>query len=136
MKSLTEGLETAGDQADLTPLIDCVFLLLLFFIVTAVFVEETNLFKVELPRAAQAEVRRVTDVVVVAVSRSGEFALERSYVTDDQFYARLKQINDRAPIETLIIKGDRRCPYEKVVLAMDVAQALDIGEISLAVEAE
>ena len=136
MKQLTEQLEVDNDRADLTPLIDCVFLLLLFFIVTAVFVEESNLFKVDLPRAAHAELREIKDVVVVLVSRSGQFALGQDYVPDDQLWSRLNEVHQVTPIRTLIIKGDRDCPYQKVVMAMDVAQALNIEEISLAVEEE
>lgn len=134
MKGLTEQLEVENDRADLTPLIDCVFLLLLFFVVTAVFVEESNLFRVELPKAAHAELREIKDVVVVLVSRSGQFSVGRALVADGELWPILNEMHTAAPIKTLIIKGDRQCPYQKVVMAMDVAQALEIPEISLAVE--
>ena len=136
MKGLTDQLDVGDDRADLTPLIDCVFLLLLFFVVTAVFVEESSLFQVELPKAAHAELREIKDVVVVSVAQGGQFSVGQDYVADDQLWSTLKAIDDRAPIRTLIIKGDRRCPYDKVVMAMDVAHALDVPEISLAVEEE
>ena len=134
MKGLTDQLDVGNDRADLTPLIDCVFLLLLFFVVTAVFVEESHLFKVDLPKAAHAELRELKDVVVVMVSKSGHFSVGKSYVPDEQLWDNLSTLHRKAPIKTLIIKGDRRCPYEKVVMAMDVAQALDVDEITLAVE--
>ena len=57
MKGLTDQLGEGSDQADLTPMIDCVFLLLLFFIVTSSLSEETNLFKIEMPKAAHSEIR-------------------------------------------------------------------------------
>jgi len=136
MKRLTEKLQAADDRADLTPLIDCVFLLLLFFIVTAVFVEESNLFEINLPVAAHAEVRRLEEVVVVGVSKAGRLSVGESFVSDDQLWAHLDALNSETPIQTLIIQGDRECPYEKVVMAMDVAQALGVDEITLAVERE
>jgi biopolymer transport protein ExbD len=135
MKSLTEQLDVGGDQADLTPLIDCVFLLLLFFIVTAVFVEETNLFQVELAEAEQSEVRRLEDVVVVWVSEDGRYALEQEYVPDDRLWPRLKALHERSPIQTLVIKGDRRSPLEKTVHLFDIARALGVPEVLPAVDA-
>ena len=136
MKALTEQLQLGDDRADLTPLIDCVFLLLLFFIVTAVFVEESYLFKVDLPKAANAELRELKDVVVVTISPGGRFSLGKSYVPDNQLWDNLSALHREKPIRTFIIKGDRQCPYEKVVMAMDMAQALNVGEVTLAVQLE
>jgi len=136
MKRLTEQLDAPDDRADLTPLIDCVFLLLLFFIVTAVFVEESHLFEIDLPKADHAELRRLNEVVIVGISKGGRYSVGESFVSDDQLYAYLDGLNAEAPIKTLIVQGDRECPYEKVVMAMDVAHALNVPEITLAVERE
>lgn len=134
MKSLTEQVESGGDQPDLTPMIDCVFLLLLFFVVTAVFAEESNLFKVELPKAARAEVREPKDVLVVLISRDGQYSVKEKLVAEDQLWTQLAEIHRQEPIKTLIIKGDRLCPYEKVIAAMDMAQNLQISEVTFAVQ--
>ncbi len=136
IKSLTESLESGDDKADLTPLIDCVFLLLLFFIVTSTFSEETTLFEIKIPKAKHAEVKKVKDVVSVAISKNGQLSLGNEYVPDDQLYTKLSSLHKTTPITTFIIKGDKDCPYEKVIMAMDIAQALDIDEISLAVGGE
>jgi len=134
VKGLTEQLEAASDRPDLTPLIDCVFLLLLFFVVTAVFVEESNLFRIELPKAERPELREVKDVTVVTISRGGQFAIGQQFVAEDQLWNHLSALHAERPIRTLIIKGDRNSPYEKVILATDMARALDVPEISWAVE--
>jgi len=135
MKSVTEQLNQSDDQADLTPLIDCVFLLLLFFIVTAVFVEETNLFQIELPEAERSEVRQLKDVVVVWISRDGRYSLDQQYVPADELWSRLKAMDDAKPIQTLVIKGDRQSPLEKTVHLFEIAKALGVPEILPAVEA-
>jgi biopolymer transport protein ExbD len=134
MKALTEQLSAGDDRADMTPLIDCVFLLLLFFVVTAVFVEETNLFKIELAQAPHSQVREVKDATVVWVSKGGQFAMGQAYVPDNQLWDRLSELHRREPIKLLVIKGDRGSPLEKAVMAWDMALALDVGEIALAVE--
>jgi len=136
MKSLTEQLGIGDDRPDLTPLIDCVFLLLLFFVVTAVFAEETNLFRIELAPAPHSEVVEVKDAVVVWISKTGRYAMGESYVPDDQLWTRLSGMNETSPIKTLVIKGDRGSPLEKAVTAWDMALALGIEQVTLAVSDE
>lgn len=132
MKGLSENLEDMDDRADLVPLIDCVFLVLLFYVVAATFSEDT-LFQVELPRAKDVEVRALDDTVTLSVSREGQYALGATPVADEQVYPQLLARQQERPIRTLVIRGDRGCPYEKIVAALDVAQALKIGEFSLVV---
>lgn len=134
MKKLTEELGVGDDRADLTPLIDCVFLLLLFFVVTAVFVEESNLFKIELEKAEHSEVRQLEDVVTVWISREGQYAMDQAYVPDDDLWPRLKSLHDKTPIKTLVIKGDKASPLGKMLVVMDMAKALGVTEILPAVE--
>jgi biopolymer transport protein ExbD len=134
MKGLTEQLGVGDDRADLTPLIDCVFLLLLFFIVTAVFVEESNLFRIELQKAEHSELRELKDVVIIWVSRDGQYAMDQAFIPDDQLWPRLKALNDEQPIKTLVIKGDRESPLGKTLAVMDMAKALGVSEILPAVE--
>lgn len=134
MKGLTEQLGVGDDRADLTPLIDCVFLLLLFFIVTAVFVEESNLFKIELQKAEHSELRELKDVVVVWISRNGQYALGQTHVPDDQLWPELKGLHEKTPIRTLVIKGDRQSPLGKMLVVMDMAKALGVEEILPAVQ--
>jgi biopolymer transport protein ExbD len=134
LKGLTEQLGLSDDRADLTPLIDCVFLLLLFFIVTAVFVDESNLFRVELQQAAHSETRKLEDVVVVWISQSGQYALDQTHVPDDQLWTTLKALHEKKPIRTLVIKGDYRSPLGKTLIVMDIAKALGVEEILPAVQ--
>ncbi len=131
-KSLTSELEEYDDRADLIPMIDCVFLMLLFFVVTATFSDQ-NLFQVELPKAEQAEVRDTTDATVVCISKNGNFALGQDYVADDALMATLRAQLAERKSKTLVIQGDKGCPYEKVVMAVDAAHALGVNELCLAV---
>lgn len=135
MKTVLEQLELGGDRPDLTPMIDCVFLLLLFFVVTAVFSEEARLFEVELPTAAQSEVRQLNEALVVSVSRDGDLSIGQKLVAEDQLWQVMKSMHEQTPVETLIIKGDKLAPYEQVVRAYDVGKELGIASVVFAVEA-
>jgi biopolymer transport protein ExbD len=135
MKTVVEQMELGGDQPDLTPMIDCVFLLLLFFVVTAVFAEEARLFEVQLPMAEQSEVRQLSEAMVLSISPEGDLSIGEKLVAEDQLWSVMKSIHDASPVDTLIIKGDRRAPYEQVVRAHDVGRAVGIGSVVFAVDA-
>jgi biopolymer transport protein ExbD len=109
--------------------------MLLFFVVTATFSDQT-LFPVDLPTAAKAETRDTTNSQVVCISKNGNFALGNDYVSDDQLMATLREHLAGQAKKTLVIQGDKGCPYEKVVMAVDCAHALGIDELCLAVKKE
>jgi biopolymer transport protein ExbD len=128
---LVDEVEDDDDRADLTPLIDIVFLLLLFFIVTATFSEQ-SLFEVELPQAASAVVRTPAEAVELVISADGRYAIGREYLPDRLLGPRLAQLAGEQT--TLVIKGDAGCPYAQVVQAVDIAQAQGITEYALVVQ--
>lgn len=134
MKGLLDegGSDLLDDRADLIPMIDCVFLMLLFFVVTATFSDE-SLFQVELPTAPQAEVRDTTSATVLSVSKSGNFAIGQDAVAEDQVGAVLRKRHDAGLLTTLVIHGDKGTPYEKIISAVDAAHAVGINEIAFAV---
>ena len=137
MKGLTDQLGDSSDQADLTPMIDCVFLLLLFFIVTTTFSEETNLFKIELPKAENPEVREVDEAINIVIEESGKIAIGSEIIPDNALWDAIKKRYDAAPADAkplVIVKGDHDSPYEKAIMIMDIAQALGVREITWAVE--
>ncbi|NRA38652.1 MAG: biopolymer transporter ExbD [Planctomycetes bacterium] len=137
MKGLTDQLGEGSDQADLTPMIDCVFLLLLFFIVTSSLSEETNLFKIEMPKAAHSEIREVTQAITIVIEKTGKIAIGKDVIPDAALWDAIKSRYDAAPKDDkplIIVKGDENCPYSKAILIMDIAQELGVEEITWAVE--
>ena len=134
MKTLRQQLEEGSDQADLTPMLDCVFLLLLFFVVASTFSESTHLFEVTLPSASHASVKPMEEVIELGIDREGRFTVGGTAVPEEQLYDHLKGVVEESGRRTLILQGDRECPYEKVVFAMDLAQALRLSGVSMAVQ--
>lgn len=134
MKGLTDDAsnDILDDRADLIPMIDCVFLMLLFFVVTATFSDQ-SLFQVELPTAVKAEVRDTTSATVVSVSKNGNYAIGQEAVGEEQLGLLLRKRKDAGLLTTVVIQGDKNAPYEKIVSAVDAAHAVGVTELAFAV---
>jgi len=124
---------------DLTPLIDVVFLLLIFFMVSTTFTRESHL-QVELPQASgnpapPADVEQI-DVVI---SADGQYLLNDKPLVNNRRETLERGIRELADADTslpFIITADARTPHEFVVRAMDAAGRLGFAKLSITTERE
>lgn len=124
---------------DLMPLIDVVFLLLIFFMVSTTFTRESHL-EVELPEASgepasPAEVRQI-DVVINA---AGQYTLNDKALVNNRRETLERGVKELAGGDSslpYIITADARTPHEFVVRAMDVAGRLGFAKLSITTERE
>jgi biopolymer transport protein ExbD len=124
---------------DLTPLIDVVFLLLIFFMVSTTFTRESHL-QVDLPEASgepasPAEVEQI-DVVINA---EGQYFLNERPLVNNRRETLERGIRELAAGDNglpFIITADARTPHEFVVRAMDVAGRLGFSKLSITTERE
>lgn len=133
----TENLE--DPILNLTPMIDVVFLLIIFFMVGARFTEEANdqKFDVQLPTAAPLQtLSREPDPLVVSVSRSGQLSLGGRRMSRDELRAALEQARTAWSGQTVIIRGDGDGSYQSVVDVMSLCHQLQITRFSLAFQPE
>jgi len=121
---------------DLTPLIDVVFLLLIFFMVSTTFTRESHL-KVDLPEAngdvAETEIRQI-DVVINA---QGQYAVNDRALVNNRRETLERAVSELAEGDTslpFIITADAQTPHEFVVRAMDVAGRLGFAKLSITTE--
>ena len=131
MDSLSESLADSDDRPDMTPLIDCMMVLLLFFIVTTTF-SESSAFPAELPPARNAVLVAGNDAVVVTVGKDGAYDVSGASCPEPELVQRVKD-GLTAGAGTVIVRGDRSAPYDKVVLAVDAAHAAGAHSWALAV---
>ena len=124
-------------SVNLTPLIDVVFLLLIFFMVSTTFTKETRL-EVDLPEAsteASTQERRQIDV---EISRTGVYAIGGQVLPGTSLEV-VKAAIDRAAggdaSRPLVIFADAKTPHEAVVVAMEAAGELGFSKLSLATRA-
>lgn len=125
-------------DVNLTPLIDVVFLMLIFFMVSTTFQKE-SVVKIDLPRASAQEEELKEGVVEVTVNASGEYFINRVRVLNRDPRTLKAAIikhagsnNDRP----FIIRADAKAPHQSVVTVMDVAGQLGFSRLSIPTERE
>ncbi len=127
-------------QINLTPLIDVVFLLLIFFMVSTTFKNESRM-QIRLPEASEAAVpAEDLELLEVQISEREEFAVRgpdedsaQTLINSDQdtLYRALRdKAGDSQPL--MVIRADRRTPHEAVVRAMDAARRLGLTRVTFA----
>jgi len=123
-------------EVQMAPLIDVVFLLLIFYAVTTQFVSDERL-KLKLPEAKTAEsagVGREESPPEVKVAADGTVWINDVIVPDDELEARIKELVDRAPDKAVILKGDRDADYGVVVKVLDTARSVGATTIQMSAE--
>ncbi|MBC8039821.1 MAG: biopolymer transporter ExbD [Opitutaceae bacterium] len=129
--------EELDDRTDLVPLIDCIFLVLLFYVVVSTFSEEAA-FPLQLPRVSESkqtsQVATAKELITLSVSADGTYALDKNVVPPLELGRALRERIATDKPRTLIIRGDRLAPYEKIAAALETVQSFDIEEVSLVVE--
>ncbi len=123
---------------DMTPLIDVVFLLLIFFMVSTTFDKQTQL-KVDLPEAsAQAEESEQTKTIAITIDAKGNFYLDdQELVTHD--VDTLKRALRKAAAERtdipVAVTSDKQAPFQAIMMVMDAAGQLGLSHISFLAKA-
>ena len=124
-------------NVDMTSLIDVVFLLLLFFMVSTTF-ERQALMKVELPEASVVEDRvEVPDGLELVIDGEGHMYLNDQRLIDSEprtIRAAMQQEAGENRDLPLILRADRQTPHHFVVTAMDVAAQLGFRNLSIATD--
>ncbi|MGE9267730.1 MAG: ExbD/TolR family protein [Verrucomicrobiales bacterium] len=127
-----QGLEETSSEINLSPLIDVVFLLLIFFIVTTVFVEETGI-NVSKPRAASAEDLE-KQAILIAVTAEGSVWQGGREIGIEGIRAVVTTLLEENPETPVIIRADEATPTSRTVEVIDAAKLAGAESVSLATE--
>lgn len=121
-------------DVNLTPMIDVVFLLLLFFMVSTSFIRESSL-KVDLPEATGQALTEKQQPIDIIINAEGQFIINETTLPapeSSRLTELLKQaVGDRQDPH-IIISADANAEYQHIVTAMDVAQQLGYTRLTLA----
>ncbi|SFR58303.1 biopolymer transport protein ExbD [Pseudidiomarina maritima] len=119
-------------QIDMTPMLDVVFIMLIFFIVTASFVKESGI-DVNRPEAATA-VQKDRANILVAISDSGEIWINRRQVDARAVQANIERLYAENPQGSVVIQADKKATTETLIKVMDAARAAGVFDVSIATQ--
>jgi biopolymer transport protein ExbD len=120
-------------RPDMTPLIDCVFLLLVFFLVTSVFKQDESVLKLILPET-QSEVKRDTPEGLYIELSETELAFNGQRGTPEELREKAASVqNKKSPVA---IKIDKGTTYERIAVILDILQVQKLYNIQLINEME
>ncbi|MCM2285904.1 MAG: biopolymer transporter ExbD [Desulfobacula sp.] len=119
-------------QSPLTSLIDIVFLLLIYFLLTTNFIVEEGI-TIKLPDA-KASAPQIKQEITVTVDEEGRAYMADQEIPLDQLYTRIKDMIGKDKDRLVIIKADKTVILNKAVKVMDIAKAAGASRLSLATE--
>ncbi len=132
MRRITSGSADDESQVDITPLIDIVFIMLIFFIVTATFVKESGI-DVNKPDAPTAEVKKKANILI-AIDANNNIWLDRRKIDIRSVIPNIKRLRSENPQGSVVIQADEESKNKMLVEVMDAARQAGVTNIALAAE--
>lgn len=119
-------------QIDLTPMLDVVFIMLIFFIVTASFIKEAGI-EVNRPEASTAEPKENVNILV-AISATNEIWMDKRRIDERAVRANIERLHAENPKGAVVIQADNESNTETVAAVLDAAREAGVYDVSLATE--
>jgi biopolymer transport protein ExbD len=117
---------------DMTPMLDIVFIMLIFFIVTTSFVKEAGI-DVNKPDASQAT-KKPSANIFIAIRANGEVWMDKRMVDVERVGANIERLLAEQPTDMVVIQADKDARHGVVVQVMDQIKEAGIDKISIAAE--
>ncbi len=124
--------EEEAEEINMTPMLDVVFIMLIFFIVTATFVKESGI-DVNRPEAATA-VKKERANILVAISDTGAIWINKREVDVRAVQANIERLYAENPQGSVVIQADRKSTTETLIKVMDAARAAGVFDVSIAAQ--
>lgn len=124
----------SDDESDinLTPMLDVVFIMLIFFIVTATFIKQAGI-EVTRPEALTA-VQKPTVSVLVAIGENGDIWIDKQKVDPTAVRAHIERLHSENPKGGLVVQADRGAKSEKLMAVLAAARAAGLTEVAIATD--
>ncbi|MBS0289444.1 MAG: biopolymer transporter ExbD [Proteobacteria bacterium] len=124
--------EDAG--IDLTPFIDVVFMLLLFFVVSTTLFKGATELKVQLPQAKTQSFIKSEKTIEIGIDAQGAYYLNGVSINSSD-PKKLKKILtvklEKNPSLALVLAGDKKSPHQAVIWALEIASQLGISQVQI-----
>lgn len=120
-------------KVDLTPMVDVVFLLLIFFMISTTFIETPGL-SIKLPQSSATTVTQSSEEIRIYISREGEIAYKNEPLTVSELTSLLMSYRGQARDMAFFLFADRDARHGRVVQVMDLAREAGFGKLAIGTE--
>ena len=131
-RSLISQAVEETEEPNITPMLDVVFILLIFFIVTANFIKEPGL-EINRPDSETSEITE-NAAILIAIGAAGEIYMDGRRIDVRQVKANVIRLIAENPQGSVVIQADVKSTAEKIVAVMDEVREAGVGDISIASE--
>lgn len=122
------------NEINMTPMLDIVFIMLIFFIVTTSFVRETGI-EVNRPSAKTAQAQG-TEIILIGISPTGEIWIDNQKSSLAQLRGKISQLHQENPTYPVVIQADKQSQTGDLVAVMDQIRLSGIQKIAIASQKE
>jgi len=116
---------------DLTPMIDVVFLMLIFFMVSTSFTAN-NSIKLDLPQSKAQAANKEEKQVVISIKADGQLYVQDERVKDADLRRRILNISKGDPNMRVVIRADADARHKRLVYTLDTIRELGMGKVGIA----
>jgi len=116
---------------DLTPMIDVVFLMLIFFMVSTSFTAN-NSIKLDLPQSKAQAANKDIEQVTVSIDANGQLFVQDEPVADGELRTRILNVSKGDPNMRVVLRADADAKHQRVVYVLDTVRELGMGKIGIA----
>lgn len=123
---------------NLTPLIDCVFLLLIFFLVASRIADEESQLDLDLPNVSEAlPAMFQPQELIINIDAEGKFFINGEFRPLEQVEQIIRQAHTNNPLtQSVVIRADRRTDWEQVAIALSLCKKVGIQQYSATMDQE
>jgi biopolymer transport protein ExbD len=122
--------EEEENEINLTPMLDVVFIMLIFFIVTASFIKEAGI-DVNRPDAPTAE-SQDDAAILIAISANDEIWIDRRETDPNAVRGMIERLHAENPKGSIVIQADEESTHEVLVVVMEAAKAAGVTNVAIA----
>ena len=119
-------------EIDMTPMLDIVFIMLIFFIVTASFVKEAGVDVIRPP--AQTAVSKDKGNILIAITENGQIWIDRRQVDPRNLRSNIERLHGENPQGAIVVQADRKSQNHLLNAVMDAAKAAGVSQIAIAAD--
>jgi biopolymer transport protein ExbD len=124
------GVEEEENEINLTPMLDVVFIMLIFFIVTATFIKEAGI-QIERPDTVTADSQDDASILI-AISPNNEIWIDRKKRDPRAVRSIIAQLHAENPKGSIVIQADEKSTHETLVIVMEAAKGAGVTNVAIA----